>query len=61
MDTPAAPTYVQARTDAEHADSVARWRAAQTVRSRVIDLDARAELLGALGLLDAVRPSGTQG
>lgn len=57
MDTPAASTYVQARTDAEHAGSVARWRAAQTVRARVIDLDERAELLGALGLLDALEPS----
>ena len=56
MDTSAAPTYVQARSAAEHADSVARWRASQTVRSRVLDLDAQAELLGALGLLDAVRP-----
>ncbi|HEU0103994.1 MAG TPA: hypothetical protein VFR07_16890 [Mycobacteriales bacterium] len=58
MDTFAAPTYVQALSDAEHAGSVARWRAAQTVRARVLDTEARDELLGALGLLDAVCPDG---
>ena len=58
MDIPAALTYVQLRSDAEHAEGVARWRAAQTVRSRVADAAARDELLGALGLLDLVRPQG---
>lgn len=56
MDTPAALSFVQVRSDAEHAGSVARWRAAETVRARVTDTEARTELLGALGLLDVAQP-----
>ena len=57
MDILPASSFVQAQAEAEHAGSVARWRAAETVRARVIDLDERAELLGALGLLDAACPA----
>lgn len=58
MTTPEARTFIQIRDDAEQANSVTQWRAAQAVRARVTDVDARAELLGALGLLDVARPQG---
>jgi hypothetical protein len=58
MTTSAGPTYLQTLTDAEAANEVVLWKAAQTVRSRVTDPEDRAELLGALGLSDAQRPAG---
>ena len=57
--TPITPTtYLQSITKAEQAHDVEMWRAAQTVRARVSDPAGRDELLGALGLLEAVRPAG---
>lgn len=58
MTSSAGPTYLQTLTDAEAANEVVLWKAAQTVRSRVSDPDTRAELLGALGLTDAHCPPG---
>lgn len=56
MTTDVRPTYLQTLDEADRANDVVRWRAAETVRHRVTDPEGRAELLGSLGLLDVQRP-----
>ena len=57
MTNAAGPTYLQTLTEAEQANEIVMWRAAQTVRAQVTDPDGHFELLGALGLLDVQRPA----
>jgi hypothetical protein len=56
MTSTAGPTYIQTLEHAEHAHAIVMWQAANTVRSRVTDVEVQNELLGALGLLDVPRP-----
>ena len=58
MTSAAVPTYHEALTEAEQANELVMWRAAQTVRARVTDPEGQFELLGALGLRDVQRPAG---
>ncbi|MCW2500904.1 MAG: hypothetical protein JWN87_2580 [Frankiales bacterium] len=57
MTSDAGPTYLQTLMDAEQANGLVMWQAANTVRSRVSDIEIQNELLGALGLLDVPRPA----
>jgi len=50
------PTYLQTLDEADKANEIVRWRAAQTVKHRVTDPEGRLELLVSLGLLDVQQP-----
>ena len=58
MTSAAGPTYLQTLTDAERANELVMWQAAQTVRHQITDPDDQYELLGTLGLRDVQRPVG---
>lgn len=52
MTSAAGPTYLQTLTEAEKANEIVLWRAAQTVRNNITDPEGQYEMLGALGLRD---------
>ena len=56
MTVPQARTFLQTHLAAEHAESVTRWRAVQTVRSNIADVQIQDEVLETLGLVDVVHP-----